>query len=186
MLTTLYHFTDVPFILRCGKALNEQKTEVRIQFRDVPGNIFKHELSRNELVIRVQPEEAVYMKLMNKTPGLGMDPHISELDLSYSKRYAEKRIPDAYEALILDVLRGDQSNFVRADELDAAWKIFTPLLHHIERERIEPHNYVYGSRGPAKLDEWIRKHGYSRGALEYHWTPHHGPVTSAPGSPNKL
>jgi glucose-6-phosphate 1-dehydrogenase len=59
----------VPFILKCGKALNEQKTEIRIQFKSVPGNIYDN-IERNELVIRVQPNEAVYFKMMNKTPGL--------------------------------------------------------------------------------------------------------------------
>ncbi|CAG8820141.1 22746_t:CDS:2, partial [Gigaspora rosea] len=72
----------VPFILKCGKALNEQKTEIRVQFQHVPGNVFKN-APRNELVIRVQPNEAVYMKMTNKLPGLSMDTVISELDLTY-------------------------------------------------------------------------------------------------------
>ena len=91
--------------MKCGKALNELKTEVRIQFKDVPGMTFPTPLARNELVIRVQPEEAVYMKIMNKVPGLSLVPHISELNLSYSSRYKEIRIPDAYESLVLDVLK---------------------------------------------------------------------------------
>jgi glucose-6-phosphate 1-dehydrogenase len=70
----------VPFIVKCGKAMNEKKTEIRIQFEDVPGSIFPG-LSRNELVIRVQPDEAVYMKVMNKEPGLSNKPVVSELDL---------------------------------------------------------------------------------------------------------
>ena len=103
----------VPFILKCGKALVEQKAEIRIQFRDVPGNIFPHDVSRNELVIRVQPEEAVYIKLMNKVPGLGLEPHVSELDMSYKTRYTESRIPEAYESLILDVFRVRISSICR-------------------------------------------------------------------------
>jgi glucose-6-phosphate 1-dehydrogenase len=75
----------VPFILKCGKALNEQKTEIRIQFKNVPGNIYKS-AARNELVVRVQPNEAMYMKFMNKTPGLSSAPIVSELDLSYNSR----------------------------------------------------------------------------------------------------
>lgn len=90
---------DVPFILKCGKAVNEQKAEVRIQFQDVKDPIFKSgDLARNELVIRVQPNEAIYMKILSKKPGLEEGARcieescrvsstvISELDLSYSER----------------------------------------------------------------------------------------------------
>jgi len=161
----------VPFILKCGKALNEQKTEIRIQFQDVPGNVFKN-ASRNELVIRVQPNEAVYMKMTTKLPGLSMDTVISELDLTYHKRFSELKIPDAYEALILDILNGDHSNFVRNDELEAAWKIFTPILHQIEREKIKPLPYAYGSRGPAASEGFVAKYGYKRSSQEYNWPEH--------------
>ncbi|KAI8841352.1 glucose-6-phosphate dehydrogenase [Chytridium lagenaria] len=154
----------VPFILKCGKALNEQKAEIRIQFQDVAGNIYSN-LARNELVIRVQPDEAVYMKFMNKQPGLSSSSTVSELDLSYSKRYGDLKIPDAYESLILDCLKGDKSNF-----LDAAWRIFTPLLHRIEREKIRPEPYVFGSRGPEGVNPFIEKHGYQRHA-GYVWNP---------------
>ncbi|TPX71057.1 glucose-6-phosphate dehydrogenase (NADP+) [Spizellomyces sp. 'palustris'] len=159
----------VPFILKCGKALDQQKTEVRVQFQDVAGNIYPN-IARNELVVRVQPEEAVYMKFMNKKPGLSSAAVTSELDLSYAKRYQDVKIPDAYESLILDVLKGDKANFVRDDELDAAWKIFTPLLHQIEREKIKPEPYAFGSRGPAGLNAFVEKHGYRRDA-GYQWTP---------------
>lgn len=62
-------------------------------------------------------------------------------------------------ALILDAFRGDHSNFVRDDELDIAWKIFTPLLHHIDQQKPSPEPYAYGSRGPAKLDAFLEKNG---------------------------
>lgn len=77
----------VPFILRCGKALNERKAEVRLQFRDVAGDIFQQQCKRNELVIRVQPNEAVYTKMMTKKPGMFFNPEESELDLTYGNRY---------------------------------------------------------------------------------------------------
>jgi len=158
----------VPFILRCGKALNDQKAEIRIQFRPVSGNIFSS-LARNELVIRVQPREAVYIKMMNKLPGLGMDTTISELDLSYDRRYSKLKIPDAYESLILDCINGDHSNFVRDDELDAAWKIFTPILHKIDRGELEVEKYAYGSRGPESASAFVERHGYIRHSQEYDW-----------------
>ena len=116
----------VPFILKAGKALNEQKTEIRIQYKDVTQGIFK-EITRNELVIRVQPGEAVYLKMNSKAPGLHMRTVPTEMDLTYKRRFSDLKIPEAYEALILDAFKGDHSNFVRADELDIAWSIFTPL-----------------------------------------------------------
>jgi len=103
-------------------ALNESKVEVRIQFKDVTQGIFK-DIARNELVIRIQPNEAVYLKLNSKTPGLYTRAIPTEMDLTYKRRFLEPKIPEAYEALILDALRGDHSNFVRHDELDVAWKV---------------------------------------------------------------
>jgi len=104
------------------EALNEAKVEVRIQFKDVTQGIFK-DIARNELVIRIQPSEAVYLKLNAKTPGLYTRAIPTEMDLTYKRRFTDAKIPEAYEALILDALKGDHSNFVRHDELDVAWKV---------------------------------------------------------------
>lgn len=158
----------VPFILKAGKALNESKVEIRIQFHDVAGQVFVG-APRNELVIRVQPNEAVYMKFNNKLPGLQFATGISDLDLTYNRRFSDLKIPEAYESLILDVLKGDHSNFVRNDELDVAWKIFTPILHEIDAGRQKPLPYAYGSRGPDGLDEFIAKYGYKRAGEDYVW-----------------
>ncbi|KAK9890139.1 hypothetical protein WA026_008946 [Henosepilachna vigintioctopunctata] len=150
----------VPFILKCGKALNERKAEVRVQFRDVPGDIFDGKPKRNELVIKVQPGEALYVKMMVKTPGMTFDMDETELDLTYSSRYENVKLPDAYERLILDVFCGSQMHFVRSDELREAWRIFTPLLHRIEKEQIAPVPYKYGSRGPKEADELLIKNNF--------------------------
>lgn len=161
----------VPFILKAGKALNEAKVEVRIQFKDVTQGIFA-DISRNELVVRIQPKEAVYLKLNTKSPGYDFRAIPTEMDLTYKNRFTEAAIPEAYEVLILDALKGDHSNFVRDDELDVAWKIFTPILHWIdgkEGERPEPESYPYGSRGPARLDAFIESYGYKRTQGEYNW-----------------
>ena len=134
----------VPFILKAGKALNEQKTEIRIQFKDVTSGIFK-DIPRNELVIRVQPNESVYIKMNSKLPGLSMQTVSTELDLTYRRRFSDLKIPEAYESLILDALKGDHSNFVRDDELDSSWRIFTPLLHYLDSSSdIVPMEYPYG------------------------------------------
>ncbi|XP_015788547.1 glucose-6-phosphate 1-dehydrogenase [Tetranychus urticae] len=151
----------VPFFLRCGKALNERKAEIRIQYRDISGDIFQGQCKRNELVIRVQPGEAVYLKLMTKTPGMSMDNmEETELDLSYRHRYKDALVPDAYERLLLDVFVGSQMHFVRSDELSEAWRIFTPFLHQIEEQRVVPLPYTYGSRGPKQADIVQSSYGF--------------------------
>jgi glucose-6-phosphate 1-dehydrogenase len=145
-------------------ALNESKVEVRVQFKDATSGIF-NDIARNELVLRVQPSEAVYMKMNSKLPEFQTRAATTELDLTYKKRFTDARIPQAYEALILDALKGDHSNFVRDDELDVAWKIFTPILHWIDGKQGEapnPEPYAYGSRGPKQIDEFSSRYGYKR------------------------
>jgi len=110
----------------------------------VTSGIFK-DIPRNELVIRVQPNESIYTKMNSKLPGLSMQTVVTELDLTYRRRFSDLKIPEAYESLILDALKGDHSNFVRDDELDASWRIFTPLLHYLDdNKEIIPMEYPYG------------------------------------------
>uniref|UniRef100_G3P1A0 Glucose-6-phosphate 1-dehydrogenase n=2 Tax=Gasterosteus aculeatus aculeatus TaxID=481459 RepID=G3P1A0_GASAC len=162
----------VPFILRCGKALNERKAEVRLQFTDVPGDIFGERCQRNELVVRVQPDEAIYLKMMTKRPGIYFSPQETELDLTYRSRYKDVKLPDAYERLILDVFCGNQMHFVRSDELREAWRILTPLLHQVEGERTRPIPYTYGSRGPDEADDLMKRVGFHYEGT-YKWVKPH-------------
>jgi len=177
-------WAGVPFVMKAGKALNERKVEIRVQFKPPAADLHGNSLNkmRNELVVRsasganasdstdagqrpavpcrasrlllsggqvecagsmsspfsgrlwpppmccgvgpapvccaarqmcIQPDEAIYMKMVLKKPGLEMDAIVSEMDLSYKQRYSESYIPDAYERLLLDALRGDQQHFVR-------------------------------------------------------------------------
>lgn len=169
----LCRWEGVPFTLKCGKGLNESKAEVRIQLRDTPASLRyfggAEEIIRNELVIRVQPKEAVYLKLVLKKPGMfELETEVAELDLSYNKRFSASRIPDAYERLLLDVVRGDQSTFVRSDELEEAWKIADPIVRLSERASL--HTYEFGSRGPEASDELIRSIGlFRRQERAYNW-----------------
>ncbi|KAL3656004.1 Glucose-6-phosphate 1-dehydrogenase [Castilleja foliolosa] len=144
----------VPFLMKAGKALHNKRAEIRVQFRHVPGNLYNRnfgtDLDRatNELVIRVQPDEAIYLKINNKVPGLGMRLDRSNLNLLYKARYS-KEIPDAYERLLLDAIEGERRLFIRSDELDAAWSLFTPVLKELEEKKLIPEYYPYGSRGPV-------------------------------------
>eukprot|EP00049_Salpingoeca_infusionum_P007147 m.116164 g.116164 ORF g.116164 m.116164 type:complete len:739 (-) comp13597_c3_seq1:346-2562(-) len=149
----------VPFVIKCGKALNEKKAEIRVQFKDPP-SLFE-EAPRNELIMRIQPNEAVYMKMCVKQPGMTFDVEQAELDLNYNSRFSEADNPDAYERLVLDAIRGSAINFVRTDELEEAWRIFTPLLKEIDAGVIEPVPYKFGSRGPESADKMIEDLGYT-------------------------
>lgn len=147
-------WNGVPFLIRAGKGLNDRMTEIRVRFRDVPANIFARStgpLSPNELVIRVQPDASISFRILNKVPGLQIAFAESDLDLQYASAFSGL-IPDAYECLLLDVLQGDRSLFIRSDELAAAWDIFTPVLHDLETCTIAPQPYVFGSAGPTSAD----------------------------------
>ncbi|KAG2551316.1 glucose-6-phosphate 1-dehydrogenase, chloroplastic-like isoform X3 [Panicum virgatum] len=145
----------VPFLMKAGKALHTRRAEIRVQFRRVPGNLYRRrsigtdlDTATNELVLRVQPDEAIYLRINSKVPGLGMRLDRSDLNLLYSERY-RREIPDAYERLLLDAVEGEHRLFIRSDELDAAWAIFTPVLRELEDRRVAPELYPYGSRGPV-------------------------------------
>lgn len=151
----------VPIVLRAGKALDESKVEIRVQYKAVAKGVFK-EIQRNELVIRIQPDEAVYLKINSKIPGISTETSLTELDLSYSTRFSKDFwIPEAYEALIRDCYLGNHSNFVRDDELQISWALFTPLLNYLEGSNAPtPEVYSYGSKGPKDLRKFMNKHGY--------------------------
>lgn len=144
----------VPFVISAGKGVDAKMTEVRIHFRDVPSDMFCGDdvcPQANQLVIRVQPDEGILLSLMNKVPGMGMRLASRNLDLQLAEAFTEL-IPDAYESLLLDVIRGERSLFIRKSELAAAWDIFTPVLHEFDRQRVVPEQYAFGSQGPAAAE----------------------------------
>lgn len=159
----------VPFILKAGKALNERKAEIRIQFKPPGGELYGLD-DVNELVMRVQPNEAIYAKFFAKKPGLADEIEMTELDLTFKRRFSIQP-PDAYERLIYDALRGDHNLFVRNDELSAAWDIFTPILHQIDEAKAKPIPYKFGSRGPKEADELAKKMGFKR-TMHYSYPSH--------------
>lgn len=151
----------VPFLVRAGKGLDRRVNEIHVVFRPPAENMFKGTLGAlpgNRLVIRVQPDEAVGLRVLNKVPGLRMTLEETDLDLRYAAAFDEI-IPDAYEGLILDAIRGDKSLFIRNDELAAAWDIFTPALHELERRRVKPDPYPFGGDGPEAARALAARHG---------------------------
>ena len=155
-------WAGVPFLIEAGKALDQKINEVRIRFRGIPAGLFGKTgavLHSNELILRIQPDEAIVLKIMNKMPGLELELVPTELNLRYQAAFSAM-IPDAYECLLLDVIEGDRSLFIRADELDAAWDVFTPVLHQMETMRLVPEPYAYGSSGPEAGQALARRHGF--------------------------
>ncbi|TKY61587.1 Glucose-6-phosphate 1-dehydrogenase 4 [Spatholobus suberectus] len=154
----------VPFLVKTGLGLIKHQMEIRIQFRHVPGNVYRecigHNMDRavNELILRDVPDEAILVRVNNKVPGLGLQLDSSELNLLYKDKY-NMEVPDSYEHLLLDVIDGDNHLFMRSDELAAAWSILTPILNEIDKDNISVELYEMGGRGPVGAYYLWAKHG---------------------------
>lgn len=158
-------WSGVPFIMKAAKAMEAQQTIVRLQFKKAPPNSLFGDQPQNELVIRIQPNETIYYKILAKLPGLtqgARDVQQTVLDLDLKKRFELRRTPEAYEKLIHDVVQGESHNFVRRDELEEAWRIFDPWLTDLEEGHRIPERYTFGSRGPQKADALIDRMGFRR------------------------
>lgn len=150
-----WRWQGVPFYLRTGKRLTERRSEIVIQFKEVPHNIFKDrgaKLQSNKLIIRLQPEEYVRLLVMSKEPGLDRSNMVLRevpLDLSLTQAFAGARRRIAYERLLLDLIDGDQTLFVRRDEVEAQWKWIDDIRATIEKSGSPPKNYNSGGWGPS-------------------------------------
>ncbi len=163
-----WRWRGVPFYLRTGKRLAYRYTEIFIQFRDLPHSIFPPETSAgirpNQLVIRLQPEERVTLQVMSKVPGLtqeGMNLRAVALDLSLTEAFADHRRRIAYERLLLDLLHGDATLFVRRDEVVAAWDWIDGIRKGWRDAGMRPRPYPAGSWGPAAAIALTERHGHS-------------------------
>jgi glucose-6-phosphate 1-dehydrogenase len=149
-----WRWSGVPFYLRTGKRLAERRSEIVVQFKQVPHNIFAQrggKLRANRLVIRLQPEEYVRLQVMAKEPGLdrgGIVLREVNLDLSLSQAFAKARKRIAYERLLLDLIEGEQTLFVRRDEVEAQWRWVDAIRKLWAEGDDEVKSYVAGSWGP--------------------------------------
>lgn len=156
-----WRWAGVPFYLRTGKRMADQLAEIVVRFKSVPHLIFtKHAHSMpNCLAIRLQPDEGLRMNLMAKTPGDSMRLKPIELQLDFREKFKTPRM-EAYERLLLDVLRGQLTLFMRNDELEAAWEWVEPIIKYWEHEENEPIPYNAGTWGPAASSALIGKDGF--------------------------
>lgn len=150
-----WRWQGVPFYLRTGKRLSERRSEIVIQFKSVPHNIFAErggQINANRLVIRLQPEEYVRLQVMAKEPGLdrgGVVLREVPLDLSLSQAFAKTRRRIAYERLLLDLIDGDPTLFVRRDEVEAQWRWIDGIREIWKSHDMKPKSYGAGSWGPS-------------------------------------
>jgi glucose-6-phosphate 1-dehydrogenase len=157
-----WRWSNVPFYIRTGKRLPSRASEIVIQFRNIPHSMFDHAEGApkpNRLVIRIQPDEGVKLFLMIKDPGPGgMRLREVPLNLSFAEAFQE-RTPEAYERLLLDVVRGSQTLFMRRDELEAAWMWVDPIREGWDSASDAPQSYMAGTWGPTAAIALIERDG---------------------------
>jgi len=173
-----WRWADVPFYLRTGKRLPRRATEIAIQFKQPPLRLFRESASDPEpnlLAMRIQPDEGILLRFAAKVPELGLDVRSVNMDFTYGSSFMQDA-PEAYETLILDAMLGDASLFTRADEVEAAWGIVTPLnewwaewdqAHAVPKPSdaadsepgLELRFYEAGTWGPLAADRLIERSG---------------------------
>jgi glucose-6-phosphate 1-dehydrogenase len=160
-----WRWQDVPFYLRTGKCLPMRASEICIQFRPVPHQSFPSttigQWLPNRLTVHIQPDEGILLRFLAKQPGPPM--HLSPVNMrfSYSEAF-DATPPEAYETLLLDVIRGDATLFMRADQVEAAWSVVTPILERWQEvPPVDFPNYPAGTRGPEAAEILIGRDGRS-------------------------
>ena len=153
----------MPFFLRTGKRLPKRATEIAIQFRRPPTELFEPEVDghsgANQLVLRIQPNEGASLAFEAKIPGSRRRLQEVRMDFRYGTAFAVPP-PEAYERLLLDVMLGDPTLFTRTDEVESAWRFITQILDAWKQPDAPcPVTYVAGSWGPAEADELLKADG---------------------------
>ncbi len=159
-----WRWSGVPFYLRTGKRLASRASEIVVTFKRPPHNIFQNGargsevMEPNRLVIRLQPDEGLKLCMTSKEPGPGgMRLFPASLNLSFNETF-KTRLPEAYERLLMDVARGNQTLFMRSDEVEAAWAFIDPIVN--EAKKRKPEKYTAGSWGPVSSFELMAVHGH--------------------------
>jgi glucose-6-phosphate 1-dehydrogenase len=157
-----WRWAGVPFYVRAGKRLPTRVTEVTIELKAIPDVLFARmdcvEVEPNQLTIRIQPHEGIGLKMSAKVPGPRMKVEPVHMRFNYAEEFQEP-IPEAYERLILDAILGEAALFARADEVEAAWRLITPILQAWAASQEGPFPYKAGDWGPAAGDQLIRSSG---------------------------
>jgi glucose-6-phosphate 1-dehydrogenase len=157
-----WRWHDVPFYVRTGKRMHQTASTISIQFRDVPHVVFPAEATdnwqQNRLIISIQPEMSIRLQLQTKRPGLDMVLNTVDMLFQYDEA---TETPEAYETLLLDIINGDQTLFMRADQVEEAWDLLMPLLNSWQsKNSLNFPNYSADSQGPEKAEALIARDGF--------------------------
>jgi glucose-6-phosphate 1-dehydrogenase len=160
-----WRWNNVPFYIKTGKRLYKHVSEVVINFKPTPHPFFatvqKQEGFKNQLVIRIQPEEGIKWTFAAKEPGTGFKTHEMNMSFFYSD-FSQMAIPPAYERLILDALLGDLTLFARNDSVEASWSIIDPIVEYMKQNAHKLlHFYPNGSYGPQASEQLLQQYGHS-------------------------
>jgi glucose-6-phosphate 1-dehydrogenase len=159
-----WRWAGVPFFLRSGKRLPKRLSEIAIQFKHVPQVLFRAAsqtgVEPNVLTLRIQPDEGAALTMVAKAPGIQVQLEPVEMDFHYGTSFGAAS-PEAYERLLRDVMFGDQTLFMRGDEVEAAWGLMTPILEHWENRKVRAiPTYHAGTWGPREADALLAADGY--------------------------
>ncbi|MEO8148320.1 MAG: glucose-6-phosphate dehydrogenase [Bacteroidia bacterium] len=159
-----WRWHGVPFYVRSGKRMHQSCSIISIQFRDVPHFVFPSEATdnwqQNRLIISIQPEMSIRLQLQAKRPGLDMVLNTVDMLFNYDGA-SPTETPEAYETLLLDIMIGDQTLFMRADQVEEAWDLLMPLLNSWQSKKsVNFPNYSADSAGPENAEALIARDGF--------------------------
>lgn len=159
-----WRWAGVPFYLRTGKRLPRRISEIYIEFKQLPLRLFGktcQDMEPNGLILSIQPDEEICLRLTVKTPGMGNVPSSVNMEMNYEKSFGATQHP-AYERVIIDCLKGDLTLFSRQDEVDTTWSILDPLIKQWESHPAPDFpNYPAGTWGPPEALRFIMQDGRS-------------------------
>lgn len=161
-----WRWQGVPFYLRTGKHMHEKTSIITLEFREAPHYAFPPESTEtwrpNRLTISIQPEMDIRLRFQAKRPGQNMTLNPVDMIFSYAEAYEGGHEPEAYETLLLDIMEGDATLFMRADQVEAAWKVITPILEvWQQRPPVDFPNYPPDSWGPEDAEALIARDGHN-------------------------
>jgi glucose-6-phosphate 1-dehydrogenase len=159
-----WRWQGVPFYIRSGKALAEKVSEIVIEFKSPPHLMFDlpedHEFTPNMLTLCIQPDEGIHLKFEAKVPDSTEETRSVDMLFHYSRAFGSGAIPEAYERLLMDALKGDASLFARNDEIELAWELVDPIIQGFQSPGAPSlTEYERGSWGPTQATELVKREG---------------------------
>ncbi len=154
-----FRWSEVPFYIRTGKRMSSKHSEIVVQFKSISHSIFDNYIIPNKLIIALQPNEKITLHLMNKIPSLEENMKLQEVSLELNPKQTNKRKNEAYERLLLDVIRANQTLFMRLDEVEAAWRWTDNIINGWANNLSPMKSYKSGNDGPSEAISMLAQDG---------------------------